>query len=91
MSKLGTLEQTSLPRILVYLLKKEKASRTDLKNNINASQQAIYNSLPILLKEGLIEEAAEEVFPRRRLIFLTEKGRAVAEHLVEIERILIER
>jgi len=90
MSGLDALEQTALPRILVYLLRKKKASRTDLKNDIDASQQAIYNSLPILKKCGLINEISEEVFPRRKLITLTEKGMRVAEHLAEIEKILME-
>ncbi|RLG40324.1 MAG: conjugal transfer protein [Thermoproteota archaeon] len=89
MTELDALEQTALPRILVYLLKKGKASRTDLKNNIDASQQAIYNSLPILKRYGLIEEISETVFPRRKLITLTDKGQRVAEHLVEIEKILV--
>ena len=73
---------------MVYLLRKRKASRTDLKNDIDASQQAIYNSLPTLKKCGLINEISEEVFPRRKLITLTEKGVKVAEHLAEIEKIL---
>jgi len=88
MTKLNALEQTALPRILVYLLRKGKASRTDLKNNIDASQQAIYNSLPILKKHELIEETTEASFPRRKLITLTDKGRRVAEYLVGIEKIL---
>jgi len=90
MSKLKILEQTTLPRILVYLLRKEKASRTDLKNDIDASQQAIYNALPILKEHKLIKEISESVFPRRKIIALTDRGRKVALCLAEIERILDE-
>lgn len=85
---LKALEQTSLPRILVYLLEKGRASRTDLKRDVEASQQAIYNALPLLLKNGLVEEIQSTSFPYKIEIELTEKGRKVAEHLIEIEKIL---
>ena len=85
---LKALEQTSLPRILVYLLKKGRASRTDLKRDIDASQQAIYNALPILLEHGLIRELQSNSFPFKIEIELTKKGRLVAEHLAEIDKIL---
>lgn len=82
--KLKFLEQTTLPRILIYLLETEKASRTDLVRNIQGSQGAIYNALPILLEKGLIEEKTSEGFPRRINIWLTEKGKKVATPLISI-------
>jgi len=85
---LKALEQTSLPRILVYLLKKGRASRTDLKKDIDASQQAIYNALPILLEHGLIREIQSNSFPFKIEIELTDKGREVAKRLSEIEDIM---
>jgi DNA-binding HxlR family transcriptional regulator len=87
---LEALEQTSLPRILTYLLRVKRASRSDLKNNIRASQQAIYNALPILLRNGLIEERQSDTFPFRIEVTLTEKGRRVAALLAEIEKIMKE-
>jgi len=85
---LKTLEQTSLPRILVYLLEKGRASRTELKRDITASQQAIYRAIPLLQRNGLIKEIQSDGFPYKIEIELTQKGRLVAEHLVEIERLL---
>ena len=82
------LEQTSLPRILEYLLEKHKASRTDLKNNIEASQQAIYNALPLLKNNGLVKETKGKDFPYKVEIELTEKGRKIAEHISEISKLV---
>ena len=85
---LKILEQTTLPRILVYLLEKGKASRTDLVHDIKGSQRAIYNSLPILKKTGLIEQHTAKGFPRRKDIWLTEKGKRVANLLIPIIEVL---
>ncbi len=85
------LEQTTALRILIYLLEKGKASRTDLRRDIEASVAAIYNALPKLKKLTLIEEESQEKFPFTVRVSLTRKGRKVAEHLVEIGRILAEK
>jgi DNA-binding MarR family transcriptional regulator len=88
---ISDLEQTTALRILVYLLKRGAASRTDLRRDIDASVAAIYNALPKLRKLGLIKEEGKESFPFTIHVSLTEKGKKVAEHLEEIERILTER
>ena len=85
--KLSILEQTSLPRILVYLLR-GSASQTDLNNNISASQVAIYHALDKLQKDGFIKIVLPEGFQRRKDISLTEKGRPVAEALQQLENLL---
>ncbi|MFZ7137843.1 MAG: winged helix-turn-helix transcriptional regulator [archaeon] len=87
---LSVLEQTTLPRILVYLLEKEKASRSDLIHEINGSQGAIYNALPMLKESELIAESIAKGFPRRKEIWLTEKGKKVAELLVALTEVLSE-
>jgi DNA-binding MarR family transcriptional regulator len=85
--KLRVLEQTSLPRILVYLLK-GSASQTDLNNNISASQAATYRALSILEKNGLIAISLPEGFSRRKDISLTEKGKRLAQALEKLEALL---
>ena len=87
---MSKLEQTTALRILLHLLKEEKASRTDLRKGIDASIAAIYNALPKLLKLGLINEKGKKKFPFTVEVSLTKKGKKVAEHLLEIERILME-
>jgi len=87
---MAELEQTTALRILIHLLKKKKASRTDLRKNIDASVSAIYNALPKLKTLKLIDEDSKETFPFTVEVFLTQKGRRVAGHLAEIEGILAE-
>jgi len=84
------LEQTTLPRIMVYLLEKDKASRTDLIHDIQGSQRAIYNALPILKEMKFIDEKVSEGFPRRIDVWLTERGKMVAKLLSDLIKILSE-
>ncbi len=86
--KLAILEQTSLPRMLVYLKNKKVASRTELKRDIQASQQPIYKALAILYEAKLIEELTPEGSPRRKDVILTNKGKQVAEALEKLEELL---
>jgi len=83
---LAQLEQTAALRILALLHKREKASRTDLRQQIQASIDAIYNALPKLKDLGLINEESKERFPFTVEISLTQKGRMVGELVVEIEK-----
>jgi DNA-binding MarR family transcriptional regulator len=86
--KITILEQTALPRMLVFLKNHKKGSRTELKTNIHASQQAIYTALHILEREELIEEATPEGSPRRKDVSLTPKGQRIAEALEKLEALL---
>jgi len=88
---ISDLEQTTAIRILIYLLEKGKASRTDLRREIEASVAAIYNALPKLKNLTLIEEESQENFPFTVHVSLTRKGQKVAEHLAEIGRIIAEK
>jgi DNA-binding MarR family transcriptional regulator len=82
------LEQTTLPRIMVYLLEKNKASRSDLIHNIQGSQRAIYNALPILKKNRFISEKTSDGFPRRKDVWLTDRGKTVAKSLAKLTEFL---
>ena len=85
---LSDLEKAAALQILAYLNKKGEASRTDLRQNIDAAIKTIYSTLRVLMKLSLIEEISLERFPFTVKIRLTEKGQSIAEHLVEIEKIL---
>ena len=88
--KIKVLEQTSAPRILLYLLGQERAMRKELRDRINASQPAIYRAIRLLIDAGLAMEVKEDRFPYRIWLELTDKGRRVAELLSQIEEVLKE-
>lgn len=83
--KFKVIEQTAAPRILFFLKKNQKASRTELIRNLTASQTAIYNAIEILLKNELIQEN-RQVW--KIDISLTEKGKKVADWLEELIKLL---
>ena len=85
---LRALERVAALRLLVLLYHKGKMSIQQLRNELDASGLAIYNSIEALKKINLIYDEYEEHFPRRRLVSLTPLGRKVAEKLAEIEAIL---
>jgi len=87
---LSDLEKAAALQILAYLSKKGEASRTDLRHNIDAAIKTIYSTLRVLMRLNLIEEISSTKFPFTVKIRLSDKGRRVAEHLVEIERVLKE-
>jgi DNA-binding HxlR family transcriptional regulator len=86
--RIGELEQTTALRILLHLHQHGKASRTELRNSINASTAAIYNALPKLKKLQLITEKTQTTFPFTVEVTLTEKGKKVATYLDQIEKTL---
>ena len=86
--KIDGLEKRAALQILVYLGKNKQATRTDLKKNINAGIDTIYSTFPVLKSLGLIDENVRKSFPFTVTIHLTDKGKQVAHHLVEIEKIL---
>ena len=90
--KLKTLEQTGALEILIFLLKNKRSRITEtleyLREN-KIGQTAMYNALKVLKKENLISDTIEG-FPKTRYLTLTEKGRRVAQKILEIKQILEE-
>ncbi len=86
--KLEILEQTTAPRIILYLSKKEKASITEIFGNVHGSQGAKYSALKILNENKIIEQSLPQSRTRRIDISLTEKGKKVADCLIKIEQLL---
>ena len=85
---LEELEKAAALQILVYLTRKDGATRTDLKENVRAAIETIYSALEVLKRLGLIEEEASRNFPFPVIVRLTSLGRRVAEHIAEVERLL---
>ncbi|MCD6562463.1 MAG: helix-turn-helix transcriptional regulator [Thermoproteales archaeon] len=83
------LEQTGALRILLVLYRnKNPMTISELLDANVVKQFALYNALKKLKEIELIEENREDKWPFRRIFRLTDKGRLVAEKLLEIEDIL---
>jgi len=88
--RLAVLEKRAICQILGYLLTVSEGTRTDLRDNVDASLRSIYSSIPILKKEGLVIEDVKEEFPFKVTLKLSDKGKRIANHLNEIDKILVE-
>jgi len=62
---------------------------TELKNSIEGADATIKKAVDHLISIGLVREIREDKFPRRRLLYPTEKGREIGELLQKIEEILV--
>jgi DNA-binding MarR family transcriptional regulator len=83
-----TLTQTA-QKILLFLMKKDGVPAKTIVDEGGVNNTPLLRALQELEQLGLVTEKREEnVIPRRRLIFLTEKGRKVAEKLKEINEII---
>jgi DNA-binding MarR family transcriptional regulator len=82
---LGETEQY----ILLYLISiKEGVAVKEIYEKMKLSPNAVTQAVNKLLNEGFLVEKREEVFPRRRLIYLSEKGRKIAQLLLQIQEII---
>jgi len=75
-------------RILVKLLELGRADITTLVRELGFSRQAITNNVELLIRYGLAYDEYERYPPNRRFIYLTEKGKKVAEKMKEILEII---
>nr|WP_176705377.1 MarR family transcriptional regulator [Sulfolobus sp. NOB8H2] len=75
--------------ILLYLIGiKEGVAVKEIYEEMKLSPNAVTQAVNKLLNEGLLIEKREEVFPRRRLIYLSDKGRKVAQLLLQMQEII---
>ena len=85
------LSKSHVAKILKTLLKKDRMYYSELTNNMKLSNYGTINLRINELKTlGLVDEEVEDKFGGRRYIWLTPKGKQVAEKLKEIEEILKE-
>jgi DNA-binding MarR family transcriptional regulator len=82
---LGETEQY----ILLYLISiKEGVAVKEIYEEMKLSPNSVTQALDKLLNEGFLVEKREQVFPRKRLIYLSEKGRKIAQLLLQIQEII---
>lgn len=83
------LEKTGAIQVLSALFHtNEPLMMMELQKKVQCSNETMRSAVEVLLELGLIQQKIEKGPPPRRLTFLTEKGRKVAEKLEEIEQIL---
>lgn len=88
--KLTTLEQRHALRLLSCLHANGKSQRTALYSCISRTTTAPMKRVNELIVLGLIKETITEGAPFTKHVELTEKGKQVAKHVVEIEKMLSE-
>lgn len=82
------LEDYHSMKVLLLLYEKGKSMRSIVYASIPSSSNTLKLRLDNLLQNGLIQEKEEQFPPKRKWVELTEKGKRVAEHLLEIEKVL---
>jgi DNA-binding MarR family transcriptional regulator len=79
---------TGFLRILISLYEKENQRSEELRNNTGLNRDTFYRIYPKLIELGFIQTTAEIGKEKKFIHGLTEKGRKIAKHLYEIEKIL---
>ena len=87
---LRTLKGVIALEVLLVVYRKPGIFLGKLIEELNGSRSSVIDAVDHLIKVGLIQETREKEFPRRRLLYPTEKGKRVGELLSEIEKILSE-
>ena len=86
--EIDVLEKVAALQILIILYTvEEEIYASDLVSSVNAGHATAYSAIRKLIENNFIQEEWKSN-PRRRILSLTGKGRAVAEKLAEAEQIL---
>ena len=90
MTHLRVLRNAIVLETLLTVCKKPGLFLTETTRIVGGSKNAVMSAIEHLIKIGLIKEEREKEFPRRRLLFPTEKGKRIGELLEKIDEILSE-
>lgn len=86
------LSQSHVINLLIVLLEKDRMYYSELTKKMDVGNFTAVNLRISKLKAmGLVDESIEDKFGGKRYIWLTHKGKKVAEKLIEIEKILKEK
>jgi DNA-binding MarR family transcriptional regulator len=87
--KLVLFEQAAAMELLILLLNNDKLKLSEIVRKLGRSQATIYRAIENLKELELVSDETTG-YPVKRFMSLTEKGRRVAEKLVEVEGVLQE-
>ena len=87
---IAPLEKQGALQILIYLYEKnEKANISEITENVKSSRETILSTIELLKITGLIRDLRNtKVFPYAHVVWLTPKGREVAQHLLAASHVL---
>jgi hypothetical protein len=81
-------ELTAVIRLMIYLYKNPNSNTTRILKSSSAGQKAFYSAKKFLEENGLLETKIQQNLPYNPLYSLSAKGKKIAEHLAETERLL---
>jgi DNA-binding HxlR family transcriptional regulator len=85
--KLEVLEERHALKLLYFLYNNGRSQRSSLYGAISRTTTAPMKRVNELIAIGLVKETTMETAPFTKNVELTERGKEVARHVVEIERI----
>jgi hypothetical protein len=89
LSKIDELDElTAVIRLMLFLYKHPCSKTTKILKSSNAGQKAFYSAKKFLEENNLLEVTIQPNLPYNPLYSLSDKGRRIADHLFEIEKIL---
>ncbi len=99
MSNLSWLSQTKTVDVLIFLADKKEARFGDIHQYTKGSYGTLNKAIDALKNAGLVDERKEpnigpdgrKIVGFTRYIWLTDKGKKVAEYLIEMEKIMKEK
>jgi DNA-binding HxlR family transcriptional regulator len=88
--KLDYLEERHALRLLACLYRNGKSQRSSLYSAISRTTTAPMKRVNELIALGLVKETILDGAPFTKNVELTENGKRIARHVIEIEKILTE-
>jgi DNA-binding HxlR family transcriptional regulator len=82
------LEERYMMQILLALSEQPEVYRGQLYSTLSTGSKTVADKINKLKKLGLVSERVEGKKPIRRYLFLTERGKRIAEALMALERMI---
>jgi hypothetical protein len=81
-------ELSAVARVILFLKKHPKSNISTIINGVTAGQRAVYSAKKFLQDNNLLEIETKTTLPYNDIFSLNERGQKIAEHIVEIQKLL---